>query len=84
MISLYCRKKHGNRVLCPECESLRDYAMERLSKCVFGGGKPACVDCKVHCYRTNRREEIRRIMRFSGPRMLLYYPKDFIRHLLKK
>lgn len=84
MISLYCLKKHGSKVLCADCEALKNYAMERLSKCPFGDDKTACVDCVVHCYQTARRAEIRSVMRFSGPRMLLYYPKDFFKHLLKK
>lgn len=28
------------------------------------------------------RERIRRVMRYSGPRMLLYYPLEYLRHLL--
>lgn len=29
MISIYCRKKHGGRTLCPECAELNDYARLR-------------------------------------------------------
>lgn len=28
------------------------------------------------------RERIRRVMRYSGPRMLLYRPLEYLRHLL--
>jgi hypothetical protein len=30
------------------------------------------------------RQQIRDIMRFAGPRMMWYYPLDFIKHLLRK
>jgi hypothetical protein len=30
------------------------------------------------------REKIKEVMRFSGPRMLLYHPLDAFRHLLGK
>ena len=35
MISLYCRKKHGGKELCPDCAALRDYAWLRSDKCPF-------------------------------------------------
>ena len=50
----------------------------------FGENKTACKDCKVHCYQKEMREKVREIMRFSGPRMMIYYPKDFVIHILKK
>jgi hypothetical protein len=28
------------------------------------------------------RAEIQKVMKFSGPRMILYYPLDFIKHLI--
>ncbi len=36
--------------------------------------KTFCANCKVHCYKPQMREQIRQVMRFSGPRMLLYHP----------
>lgn len=80
MINLYCRKRHGNKVLCPECEELKEYALKRLDKCTFGDDKPTCKECKVHCYKPEKRDKIRKIMRFSGPRMLLYDPLGLLRH----
>jgi len=85
MIGLYCRKKHGSiAVLCPGCEAVRAYAFERLTKCPYGDKKIACKDCKVHCYKEEMRRKIREVMRFSGPRMIIYYPIDFIKHMIKK
>lgn len=79
MIRLYCRKNHegydrGTGRLCPACQELAEYALLRSEKCPFMEQKTFCSNCKVHCYRPDMREGIRRVMRFSGPRMLLYHP----------
>ncbi|WP_300725986.1 nitrous oxide-stimulated promoter family protein [uncultured Bacteroides sp.] len=82
MVRLYCRYKEGNKELCPSCAGLLQYALARLSHCPFGEGKPTCRKCTVHCYKPEMKEKIRAVMRFSGPRMLLYHPIDTLRHLL--
>ena len=82
MIRIYCRKKEKNAVLCPDCEELLRYAHTRLDRCPFGEKKSSCKKCTVHCYKTAMRERMRTVMRFSGPRMLLYAPWEAIRHLL--
>lgn len=83
MIRLYCRKKEKNVTLCPECEELLQYAHARLDRCLFGETKSSCKQCTVHCYKPIMRERMRQIMRFSGPRMLIYAPLEAIRHLLR-
>lgn len=82
MIILYCRKHHLVKQLCPECLELVNYAHERLKKCPFQGGKTTCAKCHVHCYNPAKRERIRKIMRYSGPRMLFYHPIASIQHLI--
>ncbi len=83
MIALYCRKNHGGKhSLCPSCQALADYAMLRSQNCPFMEQKTFCANCKVHCYKPAMREEIRSVMRFSGPRMLLYHPILAIWHLI--
>ena len=83
MIHLYCRKKHGSSSdLCPECNALKQYAYDRLTNCPFKEDKKACKVCVVHCYKKDMRAEIRKVMRFSGPRMILYYPLDFMKHII--
>ena len=67
MIRLYCRK---------------NYAKQRSQKCPFMEQKTFCANCKVHCYKPEMREKIRAVMRFSGPRMLLYHPILAIWHLI--
>lgn len=85
MIRLYCRKNHpalAHGQLCPVCQELADYAKFRSQKCPFMEEKTFCANCKVHCYKPEMREKIRQVMRFSGPRMLLYHPVLAIWHLV--
>jgi Nitrous oxide-stimulated promoter len=82
MIRLYCRHEHGGDGLCDECAELRDFAFLRLTKCPYSEAKPACAKCPIHCYKPERREQIRKVMRFAGPRMLLRHPVLAIRHLI--
>lgn len=81
MIHLYCREKHKEKELCEKCLALYEYAKMRIEKCPFMETKTFCSQCKVHCYKKDQREQIRKVMRFSGPRMLLYHPLMAIRHL---
>lgn len=81
MVRIYCRHKEGNRELCPACRELLDYARRRLSHCPFGESKKSCRRCPIHCYSPAMRERVRLVMRFSGPRMLIYCPLEAIRHL---
>lgn len=84
MIRIYCRKKHGTKkMLCPQCQALQDYAMGRSDKCPFMETKTFCSNCKVHCYKPEMRDKIRAVMRFSGPRMLLYHPVMALRHVIE-
>lgn len=82
MIDLYQAK-------CPQAsaepehyEALFAYAKKRLDKCVFGEEKPACKQCPVHCYQPAKREEMKQIMRWAGPRMLWRHPILTVRHLI--
>lgn len=84
MIRLYCRKKHGaKKTLCPDCEALLQYATLRSDKCPFMETKTFCSNCRVHCYKPEMREKIRKVMRFSGPRMIFYHPVMAIRHVIE-
>ena len=84
-IRLYCEKKHdsSSRTLCSECQSLLEYSRLRLTQCRYEEDKPTCRKCPVHCYKPTMREEIRRVMRFSGPRYALRAPMDWIRHQIR-
>ena len=82
MIRLYCRKREDNKMLCPSCQELLDYAHRRLDRCRFGNDKPTCKKCPIHCYRPDMKEHIRKVMRWSGPRMIFYHPLAAIKHLM--
>ena len=82
MIALYCKKNHHTKELCSECEELVNYAKARSQRCPFMAEKTFCAHCKVHCYRPEMREKIRKVMRFSGPRMIIYAPKTALWHML--
>lgn len=84
MIRLYCYKKEGNEHLCPHCQELLNYAHNRLSKCVFGNEKGTCKKCAIHCYKSDMKQQIKTIMAWAGPRMLLYHPLSAIKHLLRE
>jgi len=82
MIALYCRKKHGGRTLCSDCAALDAYARQRSDACPFMETKTFCSDCRIHCYKSDMREKIREVMRFSGPRMIFYHPVMAVRHVI--
>ncbi|HET7624378.1 MAG TPA: nitrous oxide-stimulated promoter family protein [Verrucomicrobiae bacterium] len=81
MIRIYCRDKHGAAV-CADCQSLLDYAGVRLDRCRFGSEKPTCANCPVHCYQPARRDQVKVVMRYAGPRMLWHHPLMSLRHWL--
>ncbi|OUN25403.1 nitrous oxide-stimulated promoter family protein [Pseudoflavonifractor sp. An85] len=83
MIAIYCHGVHHTPTgqLCPQCQALNNYAMERSDKCPFMQEKTFCSNCKVHCYRGDMATQIRQVMRYAGPRMLLHHPVMAIRHV---
>ena len=84
MIEIYCHGKHHtkNHTLCQECLELTDYCNVRTDKCPFMETKTFCSACKVHCYAKDKKEKIREVMRYSGPRMMLYHPVLAIKHAI--
>ena len=84
MIELYCRHHLKEDAMPEEYQNLADYAFRRLDHCRYGEKKTACKDCLTHCYAPKEREAIREVMRWVGPRMIWFAPKDAILHILKK
>ena len=85
MIEMYCNAHHRKAgVLCGECGSLYDYAINKIDKCPFHKQKPVCGRCPVHCYKDDMREGMHAIMRHSGPRMLLSHPVLGILHIIDR
>jgi len=82
MIRIYCRDHHQAETgLCESCSELNTYAFLRLDKCPYGINKPTCNNCQTHCYKPEKRESIRQVMRYAGPRMLTSHPVLSLYHL---
>jgi hypothetical protein len=83
MVAIYCQDRHrADAPPCPACRDLQAFAEVRLVKCPFQEQKPTCAHCPIHCYRPDRRQQVREVMRHSGPRMLLRHPLLALRHWL--
>jgi hypothetical protein len=83
MIEVYCRGLHRSRAEpCPECCELLAYAERRIARCPFHDDKPPCAKCPIHCYQPRIREQIKAVMRYAGPRMILRHPVFALRHWL--
>jgi len=84
MVEFYCKKKHKNRGrLCDECNQLLTYAHSRLDHCPYGEEKQSCRRCITPCYAREKRKKIKKVMRYSAPRMIYYKPYEWILHLFK-
>ena len=84
MIDIYCSDKHGTgkRQLCRDCGELQEYSLLRLSKCTFQEGKTTCGNCRVHCYKPEKREAIKGVMRYAGPKMVYKHPLMAVYHVI--
>lgn len=81
MIKLYCKKNCRKKELCDECKKLLEYANKKVDNCRQKETKTFCSMCNTHCYSPKMRNNIRRVMKFSGPRMLIYNPPLAISHV---
>ena len=85
MIEMYCHAHHhrqSNVNVCQECQELLDYAKQRIEACPFMKEKTFCSNCTVHCYSDDMRENIRKVMRYAGPRMIFHAPILALWHLV--
>ena len=82
MIDIYCRGQHKSKQICPQCGALMAYAEIRVEKCPFSENKPTCAKCPAHCYKPEMRQSIKKVMRYSGPRMLHLHPVLTAFHLI--
>ena len=85
MINIYCRKKHKSKKneLCDECKELLEYANKRLDFCKFGDDKKFCSKCPIHCYKNDMKVKIKKVMKFSGPWLIIYSPMQLIKHIFE-
>ncbi len=83
MIQMNCKSKHQTISLCDDCKELLDYANKKLDYCKWKENKPTCKKCPTHCYKPDMKKKIKKVMRYSGPRLLLKHPILLIKHVLK-
>ncbi len=83
MMKIYCQDKHeAGKALCSECSEQLDYAYKRIDGCLLGDQKSTCARCSTHCFKSEYRARIRKVMRYSGPRMICKHPLLTIYHVL--
>lgn len=80
MIKIYCNGNHGKNEICESCNELISYVEDRIDKCPFMETKTFCSNCEVHCYNKKMREKIKKVMRYSGPRMIFHHPILLLDH----
>lgn len=84
MIAIYCKGQHHalkDKRLCENCQRLVEYVIKKSDCCPFMAEKTFCSNCKVHCYAPEQREQIRAVMRYAAPRMMLHRPIMAMYHL---
>ena len=86
MTQIYCKDHHGRQDggLCHDCQKLMDYSETRLAKCPYGQEKPTCAKCPIHCYKKEKRDHVREVMGYAGPRMPLRHPIKALTHIFDK
>lgn len=81
MMEIFCHgHKHTKQGLCKECSEMLTYAKGQINRCPHMKDKTFCSTCKTHCYKPEMREKIRIVMRYSGPRLIMYHPILTIKH----
>ena len=63
--------------------ALDEYARNRSDRCPFMETQTFCANCRVHCCKPEMRAQIRKVMRYSGPRMMLHHPVMAVRHVIE-
>ena len=83
MVHVYCKAKHNTKKnqLCDDCTEFLSYAFMRLDKCPFQEEKSTCGKCLVHCYQPEMRQKAKKIMRYSGPRLIYRSPILSLHHV---
>jgi len=82
-VKLYCKGRHASRIcLCNECKDLLSYVKERIDKCIYNENKTVCSKCKLYCYKRSVKEMMKRITKYSSPRMVLWHPIITLRYII--
>jgi hypothetical protein len=65
--------------LCADCRKLLNHAIAKLLLCPYDP-KPMCKKCPTHCYAPGYREQIRKVMKFSGLYLIKHGRLDLLIH----
>jgi hypothetical protein len=66
-------------MLCDDCYDLLNHGLTKLLLCPYDP-KPICKKCLTHCYRPGYREQIKKVMRFSGMHLIKHGRLDLLVH----
>lgn len=61
-----------------------EYVNARITHCPRMKEKTFCSKCPVHCYREDMRKQIKKVMKYSGPRMIFHHPLLVIKHIISR
>lgn len=75
MIEIYDKAHQTNHI------ELKDYAFKRIDVCPYMEIKTFCSQCSTPCYKQDMRDQIKKVMRYSGPLMIFKRPILTIKHL---
>jgi hypothetical protein len=67
--------------LCPACAELLLHGIGKREVCPLDP-KPSCRRCRIHCYSPAYRQQVREVMAFAGPRLILRGRLDYLWHYL--
>lgn len=74
---------HRDGTLCLDCAELLEHGMKKRAVCPLDP-KPTCRNCHIHCYTPEYRQKIRKIMAYSGRKMILRGRIDYLWHYFIK
>jgi hypothetical protein len=94
-IDTFCKHHHSDRakslfsshqfepkeefLMCKECSQLALYSIQRRSNCIHNG-KISCKNCTIKCFKDEHRNQIRKVMKFSG---IYFIKKGRLDYLIK-
>ena len=84
MIIKYCNGHKHLGTPCESCSEIIKYVEKRIDLCPFKETKTYCSNCKVHCYNSNMKVKIKKVMRYSGSRMIFSHPIIIIDHVYQQ
>ncbi len=76
MIDIYC-KKHSDI----DKDKLKNYAYMKIERCPRMKEKTFCSKCPIQCYNKEYQMQIKKVMKYSGKRLIFIHPLLVIKHL---